>query len=151
MEQKKVSMAHINTKRGVNLLEVLIVIVIIAILAALAIPTFTKTVETAKDKEAWTNLRLIRTGEKIYRLENPYYYPYPGFPAESDVADINVNLKLQLDPEVAWDYSITTESLTNDFEARSERLSPPTGYSGSWEIHKDGAITKEGSRPSPNP
>lgn len=139
-----------STWRGINLLELLIVIIIIAILAALAIPTFSKTVETARDKEAWTNLRLIRTGEKIYHLENPYYYPYPGYPAESNIDAINADLKLQLEPEVNWDYSVG-QSGAEDFEARADRISPPTGYSGSWKIHKDGTITKEGSRPSPNP
>jgi prepilin-type N-terminal cleavage/methylation domain-containing protein len=142
-------MERIN-QRGINLLELLIVIAIITILAVLAIPTFTKTIETAKDKEAWINLRLILAGEKMYRLENPNYYPSPGLPAESDIDKINDNLKLKLNPEVTWDYSVGPFG-TDDFEAKADRLSPPTGYSGTWKLHKDGVITKEGSRPSPNP
>lgn len=58
------------------------------------------------DKEATVNLKLIQAAEKIYRMENTFYYPYTGYaPANTD--SINTNLKLSLTTK-NWNYSIPT-------------------------------------------
>jgi len=51
----------------------MIVIVIIGVLAALAIPRFIKTAERVKGDEAVTKLRLIFTGEGMFRVDNNSY------------------------------------------------------------------------------
>lgn len=60
-------------KSGFTLLEILIVVVIIGILAGLAIPKFNKSIESAKGKEAYVNLQLILTAEKMYYLDYGSY------------------------------------------------------------------------------
>lgn len=47
----------------------MIAVVILGILAVLAMPFFTKTAEKARGNEAKIALNLIRTGEKMYRLD----------------------------------------------------------------------------------
>lgn len=58
---------------GFTLTELLAVVIILGILAAIAIPTYTRTVEKVKGEKAVTNLRLIRTGERMYRLDHNAY------------------------------------------------------------------------------
>lgn len=139
-------------ERGVTLIEILIVVVIVAILTSLAIPSFVRTVEKARDKEAKTVLKLVRTGEKIYRLEHPNYYPYDAPPyIEDDVLDINTSLRLDLDPDADtnpdahWDYQIQRiAGPPEDFNATAER----SGSDGRWwHIKKDDPEPVAGAGP----
>lgn len=59
---------------GFTLAEVLIVIVILGITAGLAVPVFNAQVESSRANEATSNLSIIYTAEKIYRLNNNTYY-----------------------------------------------------------------------------
>lgn len=120
-------------ERGLTVMEVLTAVVIIAVLASLAIPSFLKAVEQSKDREAQTILRLMRTAERIYRLKVNSFYPVSG--TVTDVNTINQDLRLNVEAERSWDYSV--ESQVNDFRARAQRLNPPPGYGRSWEITKD--------------
>jgi type IV pilus assembly protein PilE len=99
-----------SKKQGYTIIEILVVLVIVATLAALAWPNYTKIKEKSMNREAKANLALIRAAEKVYRLEQGFYYPYA--PATANVAsDINSDLKLSLpDPGTNWAVSITTTS-----------------------------------------
>ncbi len=119
---------------GYTLLEMLITVVLVAVLSAAAVATYIKTAERARDHEAQTMLKLIRNGEQRYLVKFNTYYPAAGV-TESDIADINITLDLQIDPEVRWNYSIL--GAAGDFQASAARLNPPTGYSRTWQITKN--------------
>jgi general secretion pathway protein G len=88
--------------KGFNFVELVIVVIIIGILVSFAIPQFGTTKERALDKEANVNLKLIQAAEKIYRMENTFYYPNIGTAVTSE---INTNLKLSLpESNVNWSY-----------------------------------------------
>jgi prepilin-type N-terminal cleavage/methylation domain-containing protein len=97
--------------RGFTLLELLAVIIVIGILAAIALPNFTPMKEKALDKESQASLRLILAAQKIYRMENAFYFPHTTYGGAVDNTVINQNLKLEL-PTVAtraWDYTGTSD------------------------------------------
>ncbi len=123
--------AHPLHPHGYTLLEMLITVLLVAILSAVAVATYIKTAERARDREAQTMLKLIRNGEQRYLVKFNTYFPADGV-TESDIADINTALDLQIDPEVRWDYSIV--GVAGDFQASAARLNPPTGYSRTWQI-----------------
>lgn len=56
-------------KYGFTMLELMVVLMIIAILVLISMPIYTRAVEKAKGDGAIANLRLILTGEKMYRLD----------------------------------------------------------------------------------
>lgn len=87
-------------KKGFTMLELLVVIIIVGVLAALAFANFGRARESALEKAAQSNLRLISAAEKIYHLETSIYLT-----GTSDLATINTNLKLYL-PAQDWDYRI---------------------------------------------
>lgn len=105
--------------KGVTLLEVLVIIVIIGVLATLAVPNFERARERAFGKEAIVSLRLIAAAEKIYRLEQDYYYPDSTASPVDAISDINTDLKLQID-ENNWDYFISSTGPGN-FTATADR------------------------------
>ena len=87
------------------------VVLIIATLAALAWPNYVAIKEKTLNREAKASLALIRAAEKIYRLEQGYYYPYPPeSTSESDISDINTFLKLSLPETASVNWSITVDS-----------------------------------------
>ncbi len=93
-----------KANKGYTLTEMLVVIIIVGILAALALVNYTKSKEQTIDKEAKANLKLVQAAQKIYRMENTFYYPNTG---SADTAAINTNLRLSM-PEGAgrnWSYS----------------------------------------------
>lgn len=111
----------LDRRSGVTLMELMVTIVIIGILAAIALPMFSRTMEATKAKEAVVALQQIRTGERVYRVEENTYWR-----TESDVSGnttINNQLLLDLDRrnERNWDYSITATQ--NTFTATAKRLS----------------------------
>ena len=148
VSMRKKLVGWLKGKRSVTLTEVLVVIMIIAILAALTIPMYTKTVEKARDSEAITILKLIRTGEEIYKLENHYYYPHSSHGGyETDISAINYYLSLNLDPDnnttpqanerAKWDYWIENAS-ESTFTVQAERMNPPSvQYEGVWHINEN--------------
>jgi prepilin-type N-terminal cleavage/methylation domain-containing protein len=92
-----------TNKKGFTLIELLIVVIIIGILASVAIPNYGKTKENALDKQAISNLKLIQVAEKGHYLEMNTYYPSSA--SESNVTNINNNLKLSL-TTTNWTYTV---------------------------------------------
>ncbi|MCM8801528.1 MAG: type II secretion system GspH family protein [Candidatus Omnitrophica bacterium] len=92
--------------RGFTLLEIIITVIILGILVSIALPNYLKAKEKALDKEAIANLKLIRSAEITYRMEWGSFYPSAG--SESNIANINSNLKLAL-PSGSnrnWNYTV---------------------------------------------
>src|SRR3989338_10355843 len=138
---KQINIVFLGRKVGVTLTEVLIVVVILGILATLALPMFVKTIEKAKVGEAMSNLNLIRTGQKIYFLEQSNF--------SGNITSLNIE-----DPNSEgsryFSYEITTEYNSDDFTARATRggegaQSAPAPYDTYYyDISKDGRITSNG-------
>jgi len=117
---------------GFTLIEVLVVILVIAILVALALPNFKKSRESAFNKEAKANLKLIQAAERIYYIENAFFLPPPG-EGPADSIKINTWLKLTLPtgsgPHNIWDYATTSQGAANATRRGSdERV---------WTLEKD--------------
>jgi len=112
-----------NNNKGFKLIELMVVLVVLAILAAMAVPSFNKSMENAREKEAKTTLELIYNAEKIYRLDkrmycadlsNSYFSPYLE----------NPNMKADY-----YDFTITDAVPTNSpqaFTANADRKNKPT-------------------------
>jgi prepilin-type N-terminal cleavage/methylation domain len=134
---------------GFTLTELLIVVIIVGIVSTLALPMLVKTIEKAKLGEAISNLNLIRTGEKIYFLENGFFSGKDGADKQAGIVKLNIE-----DPNNAnanFTYTVETEKgETGDFTARAQRKdTAPNPYSTYYyEISKDGAIS---SQPASNP
>lgn len=59
--------------KGFTLIELMVVIIIIGILASITIPSFNKTIDNAREREARTTLQLIYNAENVYRLDKKLY------------------------------------------------------------------------------
>lgn len=97
-------------KKGFTLIELVVVIIIIGIFATVSFTHYVSTREKVLDKEAISNLKLIRDAERITKVETSNYYPTSG--SVSDIAAINTNLSLMLptasNPYRYWDYVVTS-------------------------------------------
>ncbi len=93
-------------KAGFTLMELLIVIVIVGILVTLAMVNYSGVREQTFDKEAKANLKLIQAAQRIYHMENTFFYPCAGCATPADTAGINSNLRLSLPTaNPNWTYS----------------------------------------------
>jgi len=109
--------------KAVTLLEIMVTIIIIGIMAGLAMPLFPRAMENTRAKEAVAGLQQIRTGERIYRVEeNTYWGPSVGS-GISEIQNINDALRVNLDirPNRSWDYDIAVVGTTS-FTATAERI-----------------------------
>ena len=88
--------------KGVTLLELMVITIIIGVLATLGITHLGSYRERLFDEEAEASLRLIHAAERIYFMEIQSYYPSAG--SESGVANINLNLRLDLNT-TNWNYT----------------------------------------------
>ena len=98
-------------RKSFTLIEILVVVVIIAVLAALAWPNYIGIREKSLNREAKASLALVRAAEKIYRMEQGFYYPY--LDTTGTTANINNFLKLGL-PESAtrsWTIDLTSPTI----------------------------------------
>lgn len=126
-------------KHGFTLTELLVVVIIIAILAVLALPMLVKTLEKAKVGEATSNLNLIRTGQKIYFLENNTF--------TSTLTSLNIeNPNDQTDRYFYYEASSAGDTITDNFTAKAIRGSTGAKAASStydkdlYTIQKQGAI-----------
>jgi len=118
-------------EEGFSLLELMVVVVIIGILTAFAIPSYIAATKRAKFDEAITNLRLIHSGERMYRLDYNTYTDdlddlYPGY-----IDDPNANSGR------SFDYSIESATATT-FSAEAEYIADTTKF---LNIDEDGDIS----------
>ena len=96
-------------RKGFTLFELVIVIVIIGILATFGVSQYNPMRESALNKEAIANLKLIQAAQKVYNMENGHYANCltMGWAGNAE-ACINDNLKLSLpansNPNASWDY-----------------------------------------------
>jgi len=126
-----------SNKKGYTLIEILVVLVIIGTLAALAWPNYMAIKEKTLNREARANLALIRAAEKIYRMEQGYYYPHAA--ATSVVSDINSFLKLSLPESATVSWSIEVDSTGAPEFAEATRTG--TGADGRvWKINFPGDV-----------
>jgi prepilin-type N-terminal cleavage/methylation domain-containing protein len=91
--------------RSFTLTEVIIVVIVIGILVAFAMPQFRATKERSLDKEAKAAVALIQAAEKIYKMEEGPYYPWPAG-STSNITNINTWLKLSLPSSSGWTYVV---------------------------------------------
>ena len=98
-----------KANKGYTLTEMLVVIIIVGILAALALVNYTKSKEQTIDKEAKANLKLVQAAQKIYRMENTFYYPNTGSAA---TGAINTDLRLSLPTGTNPNWNYTTNATT---------------------------------------
>ncbi|MBU4418269.1 MAG: type II secretion system GspH family protein, partial [Candidatus Omnitrophica bacterium] len=96
-------------KKGFTLIEILVVLIIVGILAALAWPNYMAIKEKTLNREARASLALIRAAEKIYRMEQNYYYPFST--TTNVISDINRDLKLSLPESASVSWSISLNSV----------------------------------------
>ncbi len=82
-------------------MEVMVVMLIVGILVAIAIPNFGQNREANIDNEALVILDIMNAAERFYYIKMGSYYPSSG--SESDINNINQDLKLDLS-EINWDY-----------------------------------------------
>lgn len=101
---------------GFTVLEIIVVLVIISVLLAMAITQYSGAKDTALEREATSNLKLIAAAERVYRLETGSYVN------ASNASLINnyLNLMLPLNNS-KWNYSVVGANVTN-FTAKVNNL-----------------------------
>ncbi len=93
---------------GFTLIEVLVTLVIISTLVALTWPNYVAIKEKSLNREAKASLALIRAAEKIYKMEQGFYYPNSA--TENDVSQINSFLKLSLPASASVNWAVNLNS-----------------------------------------
>lgn len=119
--------------KGFTLIELLIIIGIVTILASVAIPTYIRTVEKARSREAITNLRLIYGGQKIHEMENGTFTTgtLTGYVA------INIALGLDIEPQF-WAYEVVSPDGGVTYTATTTRDAPGSAYDGTITLNQAG-------------
>ncbi|MBF0521836.1 MAG: prepilin-type N-terminal cleavage/methylation domain-containing protein [Candidatus Omnitrophica bacterium] len=81
-----------NKLAGFTLIEVIITVTIVGIIAAFAIPSYTKSVEKAHEKDAIAQLKLLHSAAELYESENghPYHGELSGTAAINEVFHTNI-------------------------------------------------------------
>lgn len=77
-------MIHQRRREGFTLVELLVVVLIIGILAALAVPSYMKSVETAKADDAVALVNMIGTTNKMFALDHGNNYIRGQFPTSAN-------------------------------------------------------------------
>ena len=124
--------------KSFTLTELIIVIVIVGILVALGLPSYNRIKEKSLDREAKASLALIRAAEKIYKMEQGWYYPRP-VNTQTTASVINTFLKLNL-PESALPaplWAISVNSATERVLATRAGIGSAT-YPRVWTINFSG-------------
>jgi prepilin-type N-terminal cleavage/methylation domain-containing protein len=119
------SKKKILNKWAVTLIELVVAIIIIGILAGIALPMFARTYEHARAREAVAALQAIRTGQRVYRSEEGFYFPSDGgLRNVDDIEDNLIRMEYSLD-ERNWTYWINAGATQNAFQAEARRIGGP--------------------------
>ncbi|MCK4918075.1 MAG: hypothetical protein KAJ79_04940 [Candidatus Omnitrophica bacterium] len=121
-----------KTKFSFTIIETIIVVIIVGILVSFAMPAYINAKRNTLDKEAQTQLRLIRSAERVYRLEVGGYVNC----ADNATCNNRLNLDLPLAGVSNWDYSVINSSeIVFDGQAQNG------GGTSDWQIDEDGVLT----------
>ncbi len=93
--------------KGFTLLELMVVVMIVGVLATVSVINYSASKGKVAEREAISNLKLLQSAEKGYKLEmTPYYYPNSG--SVSDILAINGNLSVALSNNANrnWNYTV---------------------------------------------
>ena len=113
-------------EKAITLLEITITIIIISILAAMAVPMFPRAMEATRAKEAMASLQQIRTGERIYRVEENTYFYSSAVGNQQRIEELNNLLRVQLNTlnKRNWNYKVEDGGVTGStFDATATRTS----------------------------
>ena len=102
-------------RSGFTLLELMIGLVVVTILASIAIPSFSKSIEKTKVKDAQTTLAAIYSSEKIYRLDQTSYGSLPNLVTSNYITDPD-----PANNNTSWDFNVAGGG-TNAFTATATR------------------------------
>ena len=116
-----------KTKFSFTLIETIIVVVIIGVLISFAMPAYINSKRNTLDREAHTQLKLIRSAERVYRLE------IGGYVDCTDNTNCNALLNLDLPASGVsnWDYSVIN-STVNVFQGQAQN----GGGTSDWKINQ---------------
>ena len=107
-------------RKAFTLMELMLVVIIIAILASIAIPSYIKTMERAKAREAMATLESMRAAELAYSSERRQFVNLSTSDTDWNAIGMeNPNNNAQR----SWDYSLTSSG--NTFTATASRRDGP--------------------------
>lgn len=95
---------------GFTLFEMMVVLCIIGVIAGLSLPQYGRSVERTHRKDAENQMILIHSAQSQYSARNSgaYWGPAAGSTPEEKLADINLNLGLNILPNgMQYDCTIT--------------------------------------------
>lgn len=127
--------------RGLTLMELMIAIVIVGIMAAFAIPSYTKAVNKAEERQMMTNLRAIVAAQEIYKAQNGNYWPAHVLvapTANQGIAAINAALKLNILTS-GTKYNYRCLSSANQTYQCYANYSPGAL---AWQLHTNNAVSQ---------
>ncbi|MFA7677561.1 MAG: prepilin-type N-terminal cleavage/methylation domain-containing protein, partial [Candidatus Omnitrophota bacterium] len=85
---------NLGNPKAITLVELIIVLVILGIIFVFAIPSYQKSIERSRAKNAEFNLIAIYNAQKRYKLDTGGYYSCSAAPC--DVQDIKENLGVEI-------------------------------------------------------
>ena len=121
-----------KTKISFTLIETIIVVIIIGILVSFAMPAYFNAKQGTLDREAQTQLRLIRSAERVYRLEIGGYVDC----ANNTMCNTRLNLDLPAPAVSNWDYTVIN-STVGTFDGQAQN----GGGTSNWQIDENEVIT----------
>jgi general secretion pathway protein G len=111
-QMKKSQSKRVFNEKGFTLIELLVVMLIIGMLAALVAPKFLGHVDTARQKDAQTQIELFGQALDLYRLEK---HKYPS--TEEGLEAVQSYLKKNI-PKDPWgnDYLYSSPGLHGEYD-----------------------------------
>ena len=119
-----------KTNKAFTMMEIIVVIVIIGILAGFGIPKYTRAIDRAKERDAATNLRIIRSALILYQQQDGAF-PAVGF--LGTIGAINNTLGL----------AIIENNITYTCVAAAGLRCRAAVTGGAWELYIDDPFTAE--------